>query len=145
MVDTLTAEQRSRQMARVRAQNTAPELAVRRGLHARGLRFRLHRRDLPGCPDIVLPRHRVALFVHGCFWHGCFHCDRGRRRPMSNRAFWDAKLDENVARDARNGHALRELGWRVIVVWECETRDRARLDTTLDRIAASVSSEVSHG
>ena len=98
-------------MARVRSKDTAPELAVRRALHARGFRYRLHRRDLPGSPDVILPRHRLALFVHGCFWHGCLACDRGLRRPKSNIQFWETKLAENRARDARNVSALEGPGW----------------------------------
>ncbi len=122
------ASLKGRQMAAVRTQHTAPEIAVRKAMHARGLRFRLHRRDLPGRPDIVLAKHRTAVFVHGCFWHGCTLCDRGTRRPKSNAGFWSAKLDENRRRDARNTADLTRLGWHVVVVWECETRIPGRLD-----------------
>ena len=144
MADRLTTEQRSIQMARVRSKDTAPELAVRQGLHRRGLRFRLHRRDLPGHPDLVFPRHRLAVFVHGCFWHGCPTCDRGLRRPKTNVNFWQTKAVENRARDARNLNELRALGWRVDVVWECETRERGRLNVALDRIASFVSDVECH-
>jgi DNA mismatch endonuclease (patch repair protein) len=123
-----------RQMADVKTQHTAPEIAVRRALHARGLRFRLHRRDLPGRPDIVLPGHRTVVFVHGCYWHGCVMCDRGIRRPKTNVAFWSAKLDENRRRDDRDVAVLQGLGWRVCIIWECDTRDPERLAETLDRI-----------
>ncbi len=125
-------------MARVGTQHTAPELAVRRALHARGLRFRLHRRDLPGRPDIVLPRLGTAIFVHGCYWHGCTMCDRGLRRPKTNTAFWSAKLEENRRRDRRNQADLRALGWRPVVIWECEARAPDTLRTALDRILSDV-------
>ena len=134
----VTPVPKSRQMARVRTQHTAPEIAVRRAMHARGLRFRLHRRDLPGRPDVVLPKHQVAVFVHGCYWHGCSMCDRGTRRPKTNVGFWSAKLDENQRRDARNVAALKNLGWRVAAIWECETRDPGRLAVALDRLSLPV-------
>ncbi len=131
-----TAKQR--QMAAIRTRHTAPELIVRKALHAKGLRFRLHRRDLPGCPDIVLPGHRITVFVHGCFWHGCAMCDRGTRQPKSNAAFWMAKLDGNRRRDDRNVSDLTGLGWTVVIVWDCETRNREKLAGALDRIRAVV-------
>lgn len=123
---------KSRQMAQVRSKNTQPEMLVRRALHARGYRFRLHRSDLPGKPDIVLPKHHLAILVHGCFWHGCPNCDRGRRMPKTNVAFWAAKLAGNKARDVRAVQALEDLGWRVTVLWECEIRDPVRLTRLLD-------------
>ena len=132
------AERIGRRMARVRSKDTAPEMAVRRGLHARGLRFRLHRADLPGKPDLVLPRFRVAVFVHGCFWHSCTRCDRGRRRPKTNQAFWEAKLAANRARDARNKAEVESLGWKVAVVWECDVRSPERLNSVLDGLLRSV-------
>lgn len=106
-------------MAQVKSADTAPEIAVRRLVHRLGYRFRLHRRDLPGTPDLVLSRHRTVIFVHGCFWHQ-HRCRRGDRRPRANRAYWEAKLDRNVQRDARNRRRLRRLGWRVLTVWECQ-------------------------
>jgi DNA mismatch endonuclease (patch repair protein) len=118
----LTTPERSRLMARIGAKNTAPELAVRRPLHGLGFRFRLHQRDLPGRPDIVLPRWSVVVLVHGCFWHSCPHCAKGTRRPATNVEFWDAKLDRNNARDAEVETALRDMGWRVLTVWECRAR-----------------------
>lgn len=117
MTDRLTKEQRSRAMARVGSKNTAPELIVRRALHAAGLRFRLHRADLPGSPDLVLPKHRIAVFVHGCFWHG-HDCRRGAR-PNSNTEFWTTKLDRNTQRDAEAKQKLEAAGWTVVVAWEC--------------------------
>ncbi|WP_309802214.1 very short patch repair endonuclease [Inquilinus ginsengisoli] len=131
-LDEAAGGTKSNLMARVRSKDTAPELAVRRELYRRGFRYRLHRRDLPGRPDMVLPRHRLAMFIHGCFWHGCPACDRGMRRPKSNVDFWEAKLAENRARDARNIAALEELGWRVAVIWECVIRSETRLAEAID-------------
>ena len=118
-------------MARVRATNTRPEIAVRRLVHGLGYRFRLHRRDLPGTPDLVLPRYRAVVFVHGCFWHQ-HTCRRGRRRPSSNQAYWGPKLARNVARDASAKRALEAMGWRVLTIWECEVR-AADLDDRIDQ------------
>jgi DNA mismatch endonuclease, patch repair protein len=111
-------------MSRVRGKNTTPELRVRRVAHGLGLRFRLHRRDLPGCPDIVLPRRGIAIFVHGCFWHRHPGCQKAS--PPSS-SFWAAKFASNAARDARVIAQLRGLGWRVVVLWECETKDAKKL------------------
>jgi DNA mismatch endonuclease, patch repair protein len=113
-MDRLSKEQRSALMARIRGRDTKPERYVRSRLFAKGFRFRLHRRDLPGSPDIVLPGRRVAVFVHGCFWH-----DHGCRRG-TNTAFWQEKFERNVERDRRNAARLEELGWRVAVVWTCD-------------------------
>jgi DNA mismatch endonuclease (patch repair protein) len=115
-------EVRLRVMRAIRKTNTLPELLVRRRLHAMGYRFRLHCRDLPGTPDIVLPRHRLAIQVYGCFWHqhaGCGYCRTPRTRPD----YWPAKLARNVERDARSDAALRAAGWRTAVIWECEARN----------------------
>lgn len=121
-------------MARVRQKDTGPELRVRKILTRMGLRYRLHRRDLPGSPDVVMPGRRVALFVHGCFWHG-HDCPRGARRPKQNAAYWTAKTARNVERDGDVEAKLVALGWRPLVVWECELRDEsallARLSTEL--------------
>jgi DNA mismatch endonuclease (patch repair protein) len=108
-------------MARIGGRNTAPELIVRRLLHGMGYRFRLHRKDLPGTPDIVLPGRRVAIFVHGCFWHA--HGCKIGRAPKSRLDYWLPKLQENQRRDAVKQAALEGLGWRVLTVWQCETRD----------------------
>ena len=126
-----TAE-RSALMARIRGKNTKPEIIVRRTLHAMGKRFRLFRRNLPGRPDVVLPRHRLALFVHGCFWHRHEGC-RLSSTPKTRTGFWIDKFTANVARDASNVEALRTLGWRVGIVWECETR-KPNLRAMLERI-----------
>ncbi len=112
---------RSRNMAAIRGKDTAPELAVRRILHAMGVRFRLHRKDLPGSPDIVLPRQRKVVFVHGCFWHRHEGC-RYSTTPKTRQEFWVVKFESNVFRDNRNQSELKQLGWRVLVVWECELR-----------------------
>ena len=110
-------------MSRIRGKDTKPEMLVRRGLHAAGYRFRLHRRDLPGSPDLVLPRHHAVIFVHGCFWHAHADC-KNFKIPRSRAAFWQEKLMGNKERDARNTRALLEMGWRVLVVWECATRQK---------------------
>lgn len=119
-------ETRSRTMRAVKSANTAPELAVRKLLHNAGYRFRLHRKDLPGKPDIVFPARKKAVFVHGCFWHG-HDCKRGSNKPKSNTAYWAPKIERNMARDRRNIAALAELGWKAFEVWECELKDPERL------------------
>jgi DNA mismatch endonuclease (patch repair protein) len=120
---------RSRNMAAIKGKNTRPEMVVRRGLHRRGLRFRLHRGDLPGRPDLVFPSRNIALFVHGCFWHAHAGC-RYFKLPDKDRERWSQKLQGNRARDARNQSELISRGWRVIVIWECELRQNpsSRLD-----------------
>ena len=131
-MDVLTPEQRSYGMSRIRGRDTKPELAVRHLVHAMGYRFRLHRRDLPGRPDIVLPRHRKVIEVRGCWWHG-HSCRYGRPKARTNAKFWQRKLSGNVERDRRNARALRRSGWRILVVWECQTRDSERLLLRLER------------
>jgi DNA mismatch endonuclease (patch repair protein) len=120
-MDRLTEPQRSALMARVRSKHTAPERQVRRAAHSLGLRFRLHRRDLPGKPDLVFPRHRLALFVHGCFWHCHPGCPRASE-PATRKDFWKAKLEANRRRDAEAVIVLEGLGWRTLIVWECEAK-----------------------
>lgn len=120
-MDVFDAEKRSAVMRAVKSKDTAPEMKVRRLLHRAGYRFRLHRADLPGKPDIVFPGRRAAIFVHGCFWHqhpGCRHADR----PSSNSPYWNKKLGRNVERDSAHVTALREQGWKVLTLWECEVR-----------------------
>lgn len=118
MTDRVTPAERSRMMAAVGGKNTAPELYVRKSLFAAGFRFRLHAANLPGKPDIVLPRYKTVVFVHGCFWHS-HSCARGKR-PSSNTTFWNSKLDANLRRDRRNRAALKAAGWRSIVIWQCD-------------------------
>lgn len=109
-------------MKKVRQRDTKAEIAVRQAAHALGYRFRLHRRDLPGSPDLAFPRHKVAVLVHGCFWHRHPGC-RYASTPKNNSEFWNDKFRRNVERDARKESELRELGWKVLVIWECETRN----------------------
>jgi DNA mismatch endonuclease (patch repair protein) len=127
-------------MRAVRSRDTAPELFVRRLAHGLGYRFRLHRKDLPGNPDIVFPSRHKVIFVHGCFWHG-HDCARGARLPKANRDYWTAKVARNVARDERARDALTVAGWRVETVWECELKDQAavqaRLKAVLDQAASA--------
>lgn len=127
MVDVHTPEQRSRNMAAIKGKNTKPEVFVRALLHSLGYRFRLHRKELPGKPDIVLPKHKAAIFVHGCFWH-CHNCRFGRVQPATRAEFWTAKRQSNVDRDHRNKAALRALGWRVMVIWECQIRQPKKVE-----------------
>lgn len=126
MADVVDGETRSRMMSGIRARDTKPEMVVRRALFAAGFRFRLHCRDLPGVPDVVLPGRRVAVFVNGCFWHRHAGC-RFAKLPATRTVFWKAKLDGNSARDAKAIKALLDLGWRVLVVWECAVRDQETL------------------
>jgi DNA mismatch endonuclease, patch repair protein len=119
-------------MSRVRSKNTTPEIAVRKAAYACGLRFRLHRADLPGKPDLVFPRWRVALFVNGCFWHSHRNCPRARI-PKSNSNYWSSKLSRNEERDVRSMKELKRLGWRSVVIWECEAKDRFALETIVRR------------
>ena len=113
---------RSRNMAAIKGKNTKPELLVRSWLHRNGFRFRLHRKDLPGKPDIVLPKYKTVIFVHGCFWHS--HGCKNSVLPKIRRVFWENKLNDNARRDVRMKRAIRELGWRTFVVWECELRTK---------------------
>ena len=133
--DVFDAATRSAVMRRVKGRDTAPELKVRRALTALGARYRLHRADLPGKPDIVMPGRRLAIFVHGCFWHG-HDCARGARVPKDNRDYWVGKVERNRARDARNREALTALGWRVETIWECDLKDAAALEARLRGLLA---------
>jgi DNA mismatch endonuclease (patch repair protein) len=126
MGDVLTPEQRSRCMAAIKGKDTKPEKIVRSVLHRLGFRFRLHRRDLPGKPDVFLSKHQTAVLVHGCFWH-MHDCKYGRVVPKTNAEFWKEKRESNVERDKRTAKALRESGIKSVVVWECETRDAVAL------------------
>lgn len=125
-MDTISKEKRSAVMSRVKGKNTGPELLVRKQLHRLGFRFRLHRSDLPGRPDIVLPKHQLCIFINGCFWHQHTGCARATM-PSSRVLFWRNKLRRNVARDRENIGALVELGWHTLVIWECEARNLVML------------------
>ena len=133
MSDPMLPAVRSRVMASIRGRNTRPELYVRRAVWRQGFRYRLHVRKLPGTPDLVLPKYRVVIFVHGCFWHrhGCSNT----RLPSSNLQYWEPKLERNVARDAQNQAQLREMGWTVVVIWECRLQDDT--DETLRYLRAA--------
>ena len=129
--------ERSALMARVRQKGTGPELLVRQCLHRLGFRFRLHRKDLPGTPDIVLPQHRKVIFVHGCFWHRHLGCPK-TTTPKTRTSFWMDKFRTNVRRDRRNMTELRNLGWEPYVVWECDTSDTQELESNLKTMFSTV-------
>jgi DNA mismatch endonuclease, patch repair protein len=135
MADVLTAEQRRLNMSRIRGRDTKPEMLIRRGLHARGLRYRLHDRSLPGRPDLVFPKYHAAVFIHGCFWHA--HDCTLSKLPATRQDFWKKKLEGNAARDCTAIEALRAAGWRVLVIWECALRGpgRQKESTVLDGAA----------
>ena len=137
MVDSLSPAERSERMSRIRGRNTAPELALRRSLHALGLRYRLHGAALPGRPDLVLRRFGAVVFVHGCFWHRHHGC-KVANMPKSNMAFWQAKFERNVQRDAEVRRALKRLGWRVFVVWECELSSTEKSERVGRRLAERI-------
>lgn len=130
-MDTRSPEQRSYIMRSVGSRDTGPELLVRRVLHGMGYRFRVHEKKLAGNPDIVLPRHRSIIFVHGCFWHG-HGCSKGRL-PKSRLAFWTKKMGQNRKRDDESVRTLRRQGWRVLTIWQCQTKDEKRLRSKLMR------------
>jgi len=131
-MDVFPKEKRSWIMSRVKGRDTKPEILVRSFVHRMGFRFRVHRRALPGHPDIVLPRHRKVIFVHGCFWHGHKRCRRAMR-PTTNQDFWNKKLDGNIERDRRFQSKLRRMGWKVLIVWQCEIRKPEKLLSRLER------------
>ena len=123
-------EQRSKNMAAIRSKNTKPEIKVRKVLHSMGYRFRLHSKDLPGSPDIVLPKYKTVIFVHGCFWHRHENC-KYASTPKTRQEFWEAKFRENINRDKLNQENLSSKGWKIIIVWECEIKDK---DFDLNRL-----------
>jgi len=127
LADVLTPVQRRLNMSRIRGKDTKPEMLLRRSLHARGLRYRLHSKGLPGHPDLVFPRHRAIIFVHGCFWHG--HRCALSKIPTTRTEFWIEKIDRNVQRDRGTIRKLRALAWRVMIVWECAMRGKGRLSS----------------
>ena len=124
MADTFNKTKRSEIMSRVSGSNTKPEKIVRKILFSLGYRYRLHRKDLPGTPDIVLPKHKLVINVNGCFWHGCPSCKRAKVRPVNNTEYWERKLNRNIERDKANEIGLKQMGWKAMVIWECETKKK---------------------
>ena len=137
MADKLSSTQRKYCMSRIRGKNTKPEILVRQGLHARGFRFRLHNKKLPGSPDIVLPKYGVAIMVNGCFWHGHKGC-RYATKPKTNVEFWEAKIAKNRHRDEVTEAHLQALGWHVITIWECELRPSSQLEDRVNALAEEI-------
>ncbi len=142
MADTIDPERRSRNMARIKGRDTKPELRLRSALHRMGLRFRVCRKDLPGKPDIVFPRHRLAVQVRGCFWHQHEGCRAGRL-PASNLDYWRPKLEGNVRRDAEKDEALSALGWRVLLIWECELQSDDEVLRQAEAVQSSLATHTS--
>lgn len=136
-MDTLTPGKRSEVMSRIRGKNTSCEILVRRYLFAQGFRFRIHDKRLPGHPDIVLPKYHTVIMVNGCFWHGHNACGL-YREPKTNVEFWCGKILRNTIRDSKNQAVLEALGWRVIVVWECELRTKSRKASTLNGLVNEI-------
>lgn len=124
-------------MSKIRSKDTRPERVLRSALHRLGFRFRIHRKDLPGKPDIVLPKYRTVIFIHGCYWHYHKDCREGRI-PSTNSAFWKDKLEKNVAKDERHRAALEALGWRVLVVWECEMNTQAKFTKKIESLISEI-------
>ena len=140
MADIWTKEKRSSVMSKIRSQNTLPEKQVRSILFNKGFRFRIHRKDLPGKPDIILPKYKTVVFVHGCFWHYHKDCNEGRI-PDTNSKFWKTKLYKNIQRDAKHIKDLEELGWKVIVIWECELKPKL-LVSTIEKLEKEIKSNL---
>ena len=133
MADRLSKEKRGWNMSRIRSKDTKPELLVRSLLHRMGYRFRLHRKDLPGCPDIVLPKYKTVIFVHGCYWHrhkGCKYA----YTPKSRIEFWQKKFQGNIERDRKHQRDLKKLGWKVLIIWECEIIDLDKLKSMIIKV-----------
>ena len=135
-MDLFDKEKRSWIMARIKGKDTKPEILVRSIVHRCGFRSSKNRADLPGCPDIVLPKYRKIIFVHGCFWHGHKNCKRASR-PSSNKSFWRKKLDANILRDRKNVLLLRAQGWKILIVWQCQMRGTARLISRIEHFLVS--------
>lgn len=140
-MDIWSKEKRSDVMSKIRSKDTKPEMMLRSILHRLGFRFRVHKKGLPGKPDIVLPKYGAAIFVHGCFWHLHADCREGRI-PSSNKAYWKEKLEKNVARDQKHQKDLRELGWRVMIVWECEIEKST--EETVSKVLNFIHPKVNH-
>lgn len=131
-MDNMTTSQRSLTMSKIRSRDTQPEIKLRSFLHKAGYRFRKNVKKLPGTPDIVLPKYKAVIFVHGCFWHK-HDCKHGWKQPKTNTQYWKSKIDRNVARDKKNIQELIREGWKVLIIWECETMDLEKLSNTIDR------------
>ncbi|MBI5722748.1 MAG: DNA mismatch endonuclease Vsr [Planctomycetes bacterium] len=131
MTDMVSAVRRSQIMARIKGMDTVPEIMVRRVLHRMGYRFRLHVSELPGKPDIVMPRHKLVVLVNGCFWHG-HKCSDGHR-PKSNTEYWIRKLDRNIVRDKQTKRLLRKKGWRVVTIWTCQCREKNKIESIIHK------------
>jgi DNA mismatch endonuclease (patch repair protein) len=140
MADVFSQRTRSWLMSRIRQRDTEPEITARKFLHLHGYRFRLHARNLPGTPDIVLPRPRVVIFVNGCFWHHHARCRRASM-PTSNRSFWETKIGKNIARDKQARRRLHSLGWSVITLWQCQLSSREKRDACLARLIRRLESK----
>lgn len=134
MVDTLTKEKRSWNMSRIRGRNTKPELVVRSLLHRMGYRFRLHRKDLPGKPDIVLPKYKTVIFVHGCFWHRHKRC-KYAYTPKSRLRFWNRKFDRTLQLDKINLRKLKHLGWKTLIIWECQVKNNDKIRQLIKKLS----------
>ncbi|HLP04948.1 MAG TPA: very short patch repair endonuclease [Paludibacter sp.] len=140
-MDIWDKQKRSEVMSKIRSKNTKPEMLLRKALHARGFRFRVHYKKLPGRPDIVLPKYRTAIFVQGCFWHGHEGC-RSSHIPKTNSGFWSEKINTNKNRDATNLSRLNSLGWNVLEVWECEIRKKDKFEAVIGQITASLENQL---
>lgn len=132
MPDRISKETRSKIMSSIKSQNTKPEILLRKILFSEGFRYRIHKKDLPGRPDIVLSKYNTVIFVNGCFWHG-HNCSigSGQRKPKSNEEYWNNKIKKNIERDEINREALRKEGWNIITIWECETKDENKMNELL--------------
>jgi DNA mismatch endonuclease (patch repair protein) len=136
MTDVFTKDQRSSIMRGIKSKDTKPEMQVRKALHALGLRYRLHVKDLPGKPDLVFPKYKAVIQVRGCFWHG--HRCKVDHKPKSNKSYWIPKIENNIARDRKNDAAIKQMGWRLFIVWECECRDNAKFTHTIEQLYSSI-------
>jgi DNA mismatch endonuclease, patch repair protein len=139
LADIFTKEERSKIMAGISGKETKPEILVRKFLFSKGFRYRKNVKDLPGKPDIVLPKFRTVIFVHGCFWHGHYQCKRASI-PRSNNLFWDIKIKKNKERDKRNCLQLKRMGWHVITIWQCELKNQKIFTSTLDNLIRTLNS-----
>ena len=144
MADVVSPAKRSQMMSGIKGKNSVPELLVRKTLFGMGYHYRLHRRDLPGTPDIAMPGRKIAIFVHGCFWHAHQEC-KYAKTPSTRTEFWTAKLQGNVGRDRRAAEKLAEMNWRVLTVWECSTRDPAAAEGVPDALRAWINSGAATG